>query len=93
MTRTYHTPKGGLPPQSSLLTERAVFTEAYVVIPGEVMSDIVTSALPFWAHTRAWILARPMSGFSETFSQYLMDIAPGGGSDRPETEEGVESVL
>ncbi|MEM9677941.1 MAG: bifunctional allantoicase/(S)-ureidoglycine aminohydrolase [Pseudomonadota bacterium] len=90
---TYHTPKGGLPPQTNLLTDRAVFTEAYAVIPGETMTDIVTSALPFWAHSRAWILARPLSGFAETFSHYLMDVQPGGGSDRPDTDTGVETAL
>jgi (S)-ureidoglycine aminohydrolase len=51
-----------------------------------VMSDIVTSALPHWEGTRAWIIARPLSGFAETFSQYVMEVAPGGGSDRPEPE-------
>ena len=50
------------------------------------MSDIVTSALPFWEATRAWIIARPLSGFAETFSQYVMEVCPGGGSDRPEPD-------
>ena len=45
---TYYAPPGGLPPQTQLLTGRAVFTEAYAVIPKGVMSDIVTSLLPFW---------------------------------------------
>ena len=31
--RTYYAPQGGLPPQSALLTDRAVFTEAYAVSP------------------------------------------------------------
>ena len=57
------------------------------------MRDIVTSALPFWNETRAWILARPLSGFAETFSQYVMEVAPGGGSDRPEPDAGAEGVL
>ena len=51
--RTYHAPTGGHPPQSELLTGRAVFTEAYAVIPKGVMRDIVTSALPFWEKTRS----------------------------------------
>jgi (S)-ureidoglycine aminohydrolase len=63
------------------------------VIPKGVMSDIVTSYLPFWDQTRCWILSRPLSGFAETFSQYIMEVAPGGGSDRPETEAGVEGVI
>jgi len=91
--RSYFTPAGGVPEQGTLLTGRAVFTEAYAVIPAGVMRDIVTSALPGWTGTRAWILARPLSGFAETFAQYLMDVAPGGGSDRPEPDPGAEGVL
>ncbi|MGQ1837911.1 bifunctional allantoicase/(S)-ureidoglycine aminohydrolase [Kocuria turfanensis] len=91
--RTYHAPHGGHPDQSQLLTDRAMFTEAYAVIPRGTMRDIVTSRLPFWDGTRVWVLARPLSGFAETFSQYIVEVAPGGGSDRPETESGVEGVL
>ena len=90
---TYYAPPGGLPPQTQLLTGRAVFTEAYVVIPKGVMSDIVTSLLPFWDGTRCWVLSRPLSGFAETFSQYIMEVAPGGGSDRPEPDSKAEAVL
>ncbi|KQP38704.1 MULTISPECIES: bifunctional allantoicase/(S)-ureidoglycine aminohydrolase [unclassified Methylobacterium] len=90
---SYNPPCGGLPPQTALMTGRAVFTEAYAVIPKGVMSDIVTSVLPFWDDTRAWILSRPLSGFSETFAQYLMEVAPGGGSERPELDARAEGVL
>ena len=92
-TRQYFSALGGHPPQSDLLTGRAVFTDAYAVIPQGVMKDIVTSVLPFWDGTRAWVIARPLSGFSETFSQYVMEVAPGGGSDRPEPDPGAEGVL
>lgn len=91
--RGYYAPHGGLPAQTELLTGRAVFTPAYAVIPKGVMSDIVTSYLPFWDDTRLWVLSRPLSGFSETFSQYIMEVAPGGGSDRPEPDAGAEAVL
>jgi (S)-ureidoglycine aminohydrolase len=91
--RTYYAPKGGLPPQRDLVTDRAVFTQAYAVIPRREFSDIVTSYLPFWEKTRLWVIARPLSGFAETFSQYIMEVQPGGGSDRPETDEGAEGVL
>lgn len=89
----YTAPPGGHPPQQQLLTGRAVFTEAYAVIPHGVLRDIVTSYLPFWEKTRAWVIARPLSGFSETFSQYIMEIEPGGGSDRPEPDPGAQGVL
>ena len=90
---SYYAPQGGLPPQSQLLTGRAVFTAAYAVIPKGVMMDIVTSLFPGWEKTRAWIIARPLSGFAETFSQYIMEVSPGGGSVRPEPDEGAQSVL
>lgn len=89
----YHFPPGGLPPQTALMTGRAVFTEAYCVIPKGCFSDIVTSFLPGWTGTRMWLIARPLSGFSETFSQYVMEVQPGGGSDAPDAEEGAEHVL
>lgn len=90
---SYATPPGGLPPQSQLLTGRAIFTTAYAVIPKGVMSDIVTSYLPHWTKTRLWVLSRPLSGFAETFSQYIMEVAPGGGSDRPEADPAAQGVL
>ena len=93
MPSPYASPIAGLPPQSALHTGRAVFTEAYALIPRGVMRDIVTSYLPHWHDARAWIIARPMTGFSETFAQYVMEVFPGGGSDRPEPEAGVEGVL
>ncbi|MCO5162366.1 MAG: bifunctional allantoicase/(S)-ureidoglycine aminohydrolase [Mesorhizobium sp.] len=89
----YVAPPGGHPPQTDLLTGRAVFTEAYAFIPRGVMREIVTSYLPHWSRTIAWIIARPLSGFSETFTQYVMDVSPGGGSDRPEPVAGAEGVL
>jgi (S)-ureidoglycine aminohydrolase len=91
--RSYYAPSGGHPPQTDLLTGRAVFTEAYAVIPKGVMRDIVTSYLPFWENTRLWVLSRPLSGFAETFSQYIMEVAPGGGSDKPEPDANAEGVL
>ncbi|WP_226780922.1 bifunctional allantoicase/(S)-ureidoglycine aminohydrolase [Oceaniglobus trochenteri] len=91
--RTYFAPKGGHPPQTDLLTGRAVFTEAYAVIPQGTMRDITTSFLPFWDDTRLWVIARPMSGFAETFSQYVMEVQPGGGSDRPEADPAAQGVL
>jgi len=91
--RSYYAPKGGLPPQTQILTDRAMFTDAYAVIPKGTFSDIVTSFLPFWEGARFWVIARPMSGFAETFSQYIGELQPGGGSDRPETDAGVEAVI
>ncbi len=91
--RSYYAPTGGLPPQTQLLTDRAVFTDAYAVIPKGVYSDIVTSFLPFWEGARFWVLSRPLTGFAETFSQYIAELQPGGGSDRPETDSAAEAVL
>jgi (S)-ureidoglycine aminohydrolase len=90
---TYWVPTGGLPGQAELTTDRAVFTEAYAVLPRGTMRDIVTSRLPHWAATRLWVLARPLTGFAETFSWYVVEVAPGGGSDRPEPDVDAEAVL
>lgn len=90
---SYYAPTGGHPDQHTLLTDRAVFTEAYAVIPKGTMRDIVTSFLPFWEGTRLWVLSRPLSGFAETFSQYIIEVQPGGGSDRPELDGGAQGVL
>lgn len=89
----YYAPTGGHPAQTELLTDRAMFTEAYAVIPKGVMRDIVTSHLPFWDNMRMWVLSRPLSGFSETFSQYIVELADGGGSDKPELDKNAEGVL
>lgn len=91
--KTYYAPHGGLPGQSELLSGRAVFTNAYAVIPKGVMRDIVTSLLPGWEKTRLWVLARPLTGFAETFSQYIVEVSPGGGSQKPESDAGAEAVL
>ena len=90
---SYYAPHGGLPPQSQIMTGRAMFTEAFAVIPKGVMSDIVTSYLPGWEKTRLWVIARPLSGFAETFSQYIMEVSPGGGSKTPESDPQAEGVI
>ena len=92
-SKTYAIPLAGLPPQTARTVDRAVFKTAYAVIPNRNMSDIVTSRLPGWDNTRAWVLARPMTGFAETFAEYSVELAPGGGSDAPEPESGAEGVL
>ncbi len=93
MSNSYFIPEGGRPPQTQLLTGRAIFTTAYAVIPKGVMQDITASYLPHWERTRAWVLARPLSGFAETFSHYLMDVEAGGGSKMPEPDLEAEAVL
>jgi (S)-ureidoglycine aminohydrolase len=93
MTNSYYAPKGGLPEQSERLYAPAVFTIAYAVIPAAVMTDIVTSFLPLWENTRAWIIARPLSGFAETFAQLIVEVAPGGGTTEPEPEPNAEGVV
>ncbi|PYE83850.1 (S)-ureidoglycine aminohydrolase [Pseudoroseicyclus aestuarii] len=90
----YAFPPGGLPP----LTEDpaaagARFTESYAFIPAGTMRDITASLLPGWREARAWIIARPLTGFAETFAQYAVEIAPGGGSDTPEPDAGAEAGL
>ncbi|MBV2359014.1 (S)-ureidoglycine aminohydrolase [Thalassococcus sp. CAU 1522] len=89
----YAFPPGGLPSQDEDPQGAAVFTEAYALIPAKTMRDIVTSFLPGWIHTRAWILARPMTGFAETFAQYAVEIAPGGGCAEPEPDVEAQAAI
>ena len=70
---TYALPEAGLPSQTERFADRAIFTNAYAFIPRTVMTDIVTSFLPFWEKTRLWVIARPLTGFSESFSHYIME--------------------
>lgn len=90
---SYAFPPGGLPDQSVNPEGTAVFTSAYAVLPALTQRDIVTSFLPGWQGMRMWVLARPMSGFAETFSQYAVELSPGGGSDTPEVDETAQSVV
>lgn len=89
----YAFPSGGLPSQNEHPESTAIFTEAYAVIPASVQTDIVTSFLPGWTGTRVWILARPLSGFAETFSQYAVELAPEGGSNDPEPDMDAQAIL
>ncbi len=90
---SYAGPFAGLPPQSDLSVDTAVFTDAYAVIPAATMRDIVTSFLPGWKNMRMWVIARPLSGFAETFSQYIVELNGDAGSDRPETDPTVQASL
>ncbi|TWS19996.1 (S)-ureidoglycine aminohydrolase [Tsukamurella asaccharolytica] len=90
---SYYSPQGGHPPQTDLLTDRAIVTEAYTVIPRGVMRDIVTSVFPGWTNTRAWVLNRPVAGGSTTFAQSIVEVSPGGGSEAPEPQPEVQSFL
>ncbi|OAN69556.1 (S)-ureidoglycine aminohydrolase [Rhodobacteraceae bacterium EhC02] len=90
---TYAFPPGGLPGQDVMPDGKAVFTTAYAFIPANTMRDIVTSYLPGWTGTRVWIIARPLSGFAETFAQYAVEVAPGGGTDRPEPDQGAQATI
>ncbi len=89
----YAFPPGGLPEQDEDPVGTAIFTTAFAVLPACTHRDIVTSLLPDWTETRVWILARPLSGFAETFAQYAVEVAPNGGSTRPEPNPDAQAVL
>lgn len=91
---TYAFPPGGLPPMTDDPdSNRAHFTESYAFIPAATMRSITTSYLPNWTGTHCWIIARPLTGFAETFAQYAVEVAPNGGSDSPEPDRDAEGVL
>lgn len=92
-TGSYYSTFGGHPPQTDLLTDRAIVTEAYTVIPKGVLRDIVTSVFPEWTNTRAWVLNRPVAGGATTFAQSIVEVAPGGGANRPEPQAEVQGFI
>jgi (S)-ureidoglycine aminohydrolase len=63
------------------------------VLPALTQRDIVTSFLPGWQAARVWILARPLTGFAETFAQYAVELGPGGGSSTPEPDDHAQAVI
>lgn len=73
---TYYVPKGGHPEQTQLLTDRAMFTEAYAVIPKGVLRDIVTSHLPFWDNMRMWVLSVRFPASPKPFPSTSWSLAP-----------------
>lgn len=90
---SYAFPSGGLPDQSQDPEGKAIFTEAYAIIPHSVQTDIVTSFLPGFVGARTWILARPLSGFAETFAQYAVELAPEGGCSEPEPDVDAQAIV
>ena len=76
-----------------MMDPRAVLTTAYLFIPASCLTDIVTSYLPHWNSTRAWIIARPLTGLAETFCQYVMEVESGGGSNKPEPDPEAQGVI
>ena len=67
-----------------------VLLRSFVPLPSVVLT---TGGLPdprAGGETVRQVAGGFLIGFAETFSQYIMEVQPGGGSDRPETEAGVE---
>ena len=90
---SYYVPKGGLKSQTQVSSDKSIFTTAYALVDKEALSDIVTSGLPHWKANRIWILARPMTGFAETFAHYIVDLGADGGSSRPEPDLEAQGVV
>jgi len=90
---TYAFPPGGMPDHSADPVGTAVFTPAYAVLPADTQREIVTSFLPGWTGHKLWILARPLTGFAETFAQYAVHLSPGGGSATPEPDPSAQAAI
>lgn len=89
----YYSTFGGHPPQTDLLSDRAIVTEAYTVIPKGVLRDIVTSVFPEWSKTRAWVLNRPVAGGATTFAQAILEVSPGGVATKPEPQAEISGFI
>lgn len=61
--------------QSGLVTSRAVVRRNYAILPPE---GVATSVLPEWRDAIARVLTAPAMGAK--FAEYLLDLAPGGGT-------------
>ena len=90
----YYSPEGGLPPQTQLLTDRAVVKEAYTVIPKGVLRDIVTSQPPRLDQNPR-LDHRPAH---RRLRHHLLAADRGGrrraaAATKPEAEAGVEGVI
>lgn len=72
---------------------KVVFITVYAFIFANTMRDIVTSYLFGWFGTCVWIIAWLLLGFVETFVQYAVEVALGGGSDTPEPDSGAQVAL
>lgn len=77
-------------PQEGLVHSRAVVERRFAILPPE---GIPEGVLPAWSGTAARILAAPAMG--ARFAQYLLDVAPGGGTRGPldDRVEGFVYVL
>ncbi len=91
--RTYAFPPGGMPDPDDDPLATAIFTPAYAVLPANTQREIVTSMFPGWIGHKAWVLARPLSGFAETFAQYAVQLRPGGGSSTPEPDPDAQAAI
>jgi (S)-ureidoglycine aminohydrolase len=65
-------------PQKGLVGSRAVVERNYAILPPQ---GIPESVLPEWTGTAARVLTSPAMGAA--FAMYMLDLAPGGGSDHP----------
>ena len=89
----YYAPKGGLPPQTQILTDRAMFTEAYAVIPRGTFSDIVTSFLPFAAllpHVAVYVSNGGYGGVQQALAHGVPVAVAGTTEDKAEVAGRVE---
>ena len=77
-TLAYAAPPGGLPPQTDQMTGRAKFTDAYAVLP-----KVFHRARPPGWKERKELGARAAYDwfFAETFSQYVVELEPGGSGE------------
>jgi len=74
-------------PQSGLVTSRAVVRRNYAILPPE---GVAVSVLPEWRDTFSRVLTAPAMG--ARFAQYLLELAPGGGS-RQTLREDVQTFF
>ena len=73
---SYYSELGGLPPQSQLLTGRAVFTDAYAVLPKGVMTDIVIARARFRYSSCCTSIVYFFAGYWKSLRRLQLAAAP-----------------
>ncbi|MFJ5958945.1 cupin domain-containing protein [Paenarthrobacter sp. NPDC092416] len=81
------------PPGKNRQHQKTPFRKTYAMVPQSAASDATAIQLMGWRNSRAWGIVGPTKGFVDSFSQYSVEVFPGGGTRASGAESDVESVL
>jgi len=73
-----------------MVTSRLVVRDRYAILPA---ANLPRTAMPYWEKTNTYVFANPSIGYAASFAEYLLYVEPGGGTERAEVEQAVESFV